>query len=250
MNKDSFTCNGFTVHTKTYEYKDTYGRTVVLIPMIHIGSKKFYEKVETILKDSNMILNEGINDHTDRLPKNINYETISNVTGLDAQKPFKSTHTVNGDGDVSDLSENTIEALKAITDILDGGSEKISNLKNLRKPELLHDILDSRNKTLEECFNSVLSNQKFIKKKLNKDRKTKKTRDHIDYKEMFKNLHNFQQLMPREQRIYIPWDAKHIPYFQEMVDNKNFTLKATNKIYVLNVLSVIFYILLYPLRNK
>ncbi len=256
LNKDNFTCNGFTVHTKTYEYKDNYGRTVVLIPMIHIGSKRFYTNVDEILKNSNMILNEGVNDRKQRLPNPINYDILKDITGLKAQKPFKSTYTVNGDGDISDLSESTIEMLEVLSDILEGGLEddniknNLKKLKKIKNSEIMNDLLDGRNKTLEQSFNSVLSNQDYIKEKITLDCENNKPRDHVDYGEMFETLDKFQQLMPREQHICIPWGAKHTPYFQEMVKKKNFTLITTDKIYVLNILSVFINILLYPMSNK
>lgn len=259
LNRDTFTCNGVTVHTKVRQYKDDYGRTVVLVPMTHMATKKFYERVEVIVKKCNLILTEGVNDRKQKLPNKLNYGALKDITGLNPQKPFKSSYIVNADGDISDLSENTIAMIKVICKILDGdGKTIIENFKNinkqekkiLNKPTLMNDILDSRNIILERCFISLLSNQKFLRTKLNKDRTSEKAREHVNYDEMFETLDEFKQLMPREQHICIPWGAKHMSYFQELVEIKNFTLEATEKIYVLNIVSVFFNILLYPLRNK
>lgn len=249
LNKDNFTCDGIKVDTYVYEYKDKYGRTVILIPMIHISSSEFYESVNNILNEADVILVEGVNDHKRILDKPINYGFLAYLTGLEAQKPFDYLFVVNGDGDISDLSEDTIKVIKAITEMSYGECD-FSEFRKIQKNVNIDDILHTRNLILHKSFNSLLSNQKYIKEKLTLDSKHNKPRDYVNYDNMFKTLDDFQQVMPREQVIIIPWGAKHIPYFQEMVDMKKFKLTSIRKLYVFNLTSVFFNILLYPIRNK
>ena len=81
LNKDNFTCDGIKVDTYVYEYTDKYGRTVILIPMIHISSSEFYESVNTILNEADVLLVVGVNDHKRILDKPINYGFIAYLTG-------------------------------------------------------------------------------------------------------------------------------------------------------------------------
>ena len=249
LNKDNFICNGIKVHTYVYEYKDKYGRTVILIPMIHIGSGKFYKGVNNILNGANVILTEGVNDRKRILDKPITYEVLTSLTGLEAQKPFDYLFVVNGDGDISDLSEGSIKVIKAVTEMLHGECN-FREFRNIQQNVNIDDILHSRNLVLEKSFNSLLSNQKYIKEKLTLDSKHNKSRECVNYNNMFETLDDFQQVMPREQVIIIPWGAKHIPYFQGMVDRKDFKLTSTKKLYVFNLTSLFFNILLYPIKNK
>lgn len=249
LNKDNFICDGIKVHTYVYEYKDKYGRTVILIPMIHISSSEFYESVNNILNGADVILAEGVNDRKRILDKPINYGFLTSLTGLEPQKSFDYLFVVNGDGDISDLSEDTIKVIKSVTE-MSHGECSFREFRKIQKNVNIDDILHTRNFVLLRSFNSLLSNQRYIKEKLTLDSKHNKPSKHVNYNNMFETLDDFQQVMPREQVIVIPWGAKHLPYFQEMVDTKNFKLTSTKKLYVFNLTSLFFNILLYPIRNK
>jgi hypothetical protein len=265
LNGSEFSCNGLSTYFKVHQYQDIYGRTVILLPMMHIGSAKYYKEVDNILNQSNLILAEGVSDRHNILEdRQVNYKMIADLFGFVCQKRFKFPSVVNADGDVSDLKPETQKMLtllvkflnsdkglvKSLNEFKDGLGE--SNIKNLHE-----DLLEGRNLTLEECFNSIMSDQRYIREKLKLDEEYNRKED-IDYSKMFDALEQFQQIMPREQIITIPWGAKHMEHFHPMLKqmgfkiatkiNKHYTIP--NKVYVFSLLNAYIHLLFSPARGK
>lgn len=245
LNKDNFKCNGISVTTKIYQYKDKFSRTVLLIPMIHIGSKRFYKSVEKLTNCASIVLTEGVNDRKQIMNEGIDYSKLAKVVGLVQQKPFNSNHEVNCDGDINDLSATTILAISAVAEILKTGKITQENTKDLMALRNIEDsdILHIRNEELERCFYSLLNNQEYIREKIRLDNEGNKPRKHVDYDRMFEILDELEQLPPKFQSIVVPWGAKHIPFFRKMVVVNGFKTTGTGELYVFSLPKVFFSVL-------
>jgi hypothetical protein len=264
QNGHNLSCNGFQVYSNLSEYQDEQGRRVVLIPMSHVASPRFYDTVSAIVADSTLALTEGVNDRTGVLTEHkFSYEKLASIVGLSAQAPFKSGNIANADGDLCDLNENTINTLKAVFTALNNdsfikGVFQIDTSEFGDTSELLKDISDGRNETVELCLQSLLyDDSKYIIDKLNIDKTVIKEDENEqellqkEFESMFDTLERFKNIAPDEQIITLPWGARHIEYFQNMLEEMNFTEVERiypKKIHLYSLHKIMFTLLLRPLN--
>lgn len=106
--------NRLASRVETYARED--GKTIILIPMMHIGSKAFYQRVLACIPSSSMVLTEGVKDRKHLLPQGIDYTRVASKLGLSSQqKIFKPSKQRNADMDLEDFcSPQTIAFLKVV----------------------------------------------------------------------------------------------------------------------------------------
>lgn len=106
------------VRSKTYVRDD--GKTVTLLPMIHIGTDDFYRQVEALIPPSAIILREGVSDRRGLLARKLDYAQAAQALGLSDQRqsftppPERSRMA---DVDVSDFSPTTLAMIDIVSEI-------------------------------------------------------------------------------------------------------------------------------------
>ncbi len=164
------------------------GKTLHLIPMVHIGDEEFYKEISKVDgKVKTLFLLEGVSDR-DKLLQNLDYGNFAKGAGLDLQKDhFNPT--------VPEEFKHNISIMMADIDV------------NQFKPEtrdFLKKVFDQMNK---KSFFEVMymSSDKFSAKEsaaLIVDLVQKRNAKVLS--ELKTNEKNFQE-------IYIPWGAAHMP---------------------------------------
>ncbi len=101
------------------------GRTVYLIPMVHVAERSFYRDVlASIPVEDSIILAEGMSDETGSLRENLSYAGMASALGLEAQEDAlvaADAHYVeNADLDMSVLSPETVELVDSAAQVLSG----------------------------------------------------------------------------------------------------------------------------------
>ncbi len=177
---------------------------IVLIPMVHIADKEFYEDV---LKDYNsqagVVLQEGVKDSKGLIKYNADYKAMAKAIGLTSQKdhfklpPDSKLKMVFSDMDTSEFSKNTIERLNLIfkltQEFRENETEAINDFLKLQL------MLANRIETAR-FFHEILHERNiFLTKKL--------------------------ELMNEENLIIIPWGALHLPDMENYLVDKGYQLK-------------------------
>lgn len=164
------------------------GKTLHLIPMVHIGDEEFYKELSKVDgKVKTLYLLEGVSDR-DKLLKNLDYGNFAKGAGLDLQKEhfnpsapaeYKDNISIKmADIDVNEFKPETREFLKKVFDqmnkksffeVMYMSSDKFSAKES---SALIVDLVQKRN---EKVLSELKANEKDF------------------------------------QEIYIPWGAAHMP---------------------------------------
>lgn len=164
------------------------GKTLHLIPMVHIGDEEFYKELSKVDgKVKTLYLLEGVSDR-DKLLKNLDYSTFAKGAGLDLQKEhfnpevpaeFKDNISIKmADIDVNQFKPETRDFLKKVFDqmnkksffeVMYMSSDKFSAKESAA---LIVDLVQKRN---DKVLSELKSNEKDF------------------------------------QEIFIPWGAAHMP---------------------------------------
>jgi hypothetical protein len=189
---------GLKVRVKNFVRAD--GRTIRLIPMIHIGDSQFYRKLSAAFPTNSITLMEGVTDKNELITNRVSYKMVATQLGLaEQQKEFKPQgRVVRADVDVSDFSTNTINLLNLVMrvhgkDRLD--PEALAALMQLSPPpgfekELFDDLLRKRNRHL---------------------------------------LNEIQTRLPDSETIMVPWGAAHMPGIAREIINSGFKVAETKE---------------------
>ena len=86
-----FSLQGLSVRAKTYERSD--GKTVELVPMIHVGEAQFYAQVAESFPTNAIVLLEGVTDEQHLLRQKLNYKRLASSLGLAEQQATFARHT-------------------------------------------------------------------------------------------------------------------------------------------------------------
>lgn len=108
--------DSLTVQSRKYERPD--GKSIQLIPMMHIGEPGFYQKVLKSVPTNSVILLEGVTDKQNLLKQKISYERMATSLGLSEQhEEFDPVQrrTRQADVDVAQFSERSLELLRLVT---------------------------------------------------------------------------------------------------------------------------------------
>ncbi len=193
---------GLTVEARKYVRPD--GKTVLLVPMVHIGDPDFYWKVSQSFPTNSIILMEGVTDETHLLTNQINYARVAKSLKLsEQQEVFRPTrgHMVRADVDISEFTPATIGLLNVAMLVHSLGLTPDTIKKTLEfsapphvERQLIDDLIGKRNqRVLEE-----------LRLRLNE------TDD-----------------------IVVPWGAAHIPGIAREIQKSGFQLKETQKYQVI-----------------
>jgi hypothetical protein len=158
------------VRAKRYVRDD--GKTIQLIPMMHVGEAEFYNEVSKSFGSNTVVMLEGVTDEKKLLKHQLSYERMASSLGLTEQKQgFEPAQgkSRRADVDVEDFSKNTIEFLDLVTlahskgwnrEVLRAVSQKSQD--PLLLEGLQRDLLTKRNQHLLEEIKSELEDEKDI----------------------------------------------------------------------------------------
>jgi hypothetical protein len=185
--------DGLWVRAKTFERSD--GKSVELIPMIHVAEPRFYAQVARAFPTNAVVLLEGVTDDRHLLRQTLSYKRLASSLGLaDQQSMFGPgpTRAQRADVDLSQFSAKTIELLNLVSRIHAQGltPENIREwLQKAQGPEMLdrvwRDLLTLRNEHL---------------------------------------LAELQRALSRMDVVTIPWGAAHMPGLARGLEKLNFHL--------------------------
>jgi hypothetical protein len=150
--------NGFTVQVRKYVRDD--GKSVLLVPMAHIGEPEFYRELSRSFPTNSTILMEGVTDDRTLLTNRITYKRMATSLGLSQQqKEFKPNpmQMVPADIDVEEFAPSTLDFLNAVM-LLQAKGITVENLLQLMRytgppgfeEQLFADLLTKRNGHLLE----------------------------------------------------------------------------------------------------
>ena len=163
--------NRLTVQVRKYTRHD--GKTILLVPMAHIGEADFYQTLSHSFPTNSVVLMEGVSDDRNLLTNNISYQRMAAKLGLaEQQKEFKpeAVEIVTADVDVSQFTTNTIGVLNLAMLIHTKGLNArtlplllgVSGPPNLQD-ELLDDLLNKRNqRVLQEIHARLAGSRPLI----------------------------------------------------------------------------------------
>lgn len=186
--------SGLSMQARHYVRND--GRTVLLVPMSHVGEETFYQDLSRSFPDDAIVLMEGVSDHQQLFRPQKGYTKMAEAIGVvEQQQAFKPRgQLVAADLDMSEFSQATRDMIKNAMLIHTQGITA-ETLHHLMKPtpkglekQLMDDILTKRNQHL----------LKVLKEKL----------EHAEH-------------------IVIPWGAAHMPEIAREIQKDGFQLQKT-----------------------
>ncbi|MGH8048098.1 MAG: hypothetical protein ACREKL_12720 [Chthoniobacterales bacterium] len=189
------------------------GKTVLLVSMMHIGEKDFYERIHASLpaSDSAVVLLEGITDKTGLLKTHFSYSGLAKWLGLTSQESTSLQNAVpaseaaqggasqphvryrHADVDVSVFSPLTIQFINTIGVILSSSS--------------VGDALHAIN-AANSPFNEPGAEELVLKDILDK-----------------RNAHLVSEIdgaLKTSQIVIIPWGALHLPFVEGVLEERGF----------------------------
>lgn len=198
---------------KVYEKN---GKTIHLIPMIHVGAKEFYEELSDIeATKKTLILLEGVSDEKNLLTK-ISYSKMAKSAGLDEQaehfKPQAKTKELQknisyivSDVDASKFTPETREFIN-------------KTMKTMSDKSFLESMFASSSDFNVPGDAANLSADLIEK------------RNHEVIKTLAKNESKFE-------RIYIPWGAMHLPEIEREVKKLGYKMTLKRERPVISILA-------------
>ena len=161
---------GISVTVRRYVRDD--GKSVLLVPMAHIGEADFYHKVSRALPTNSVVLMEGVTDTQNLITNRLTYQRAATRLGLaqqDAEFNPVVLEMVMADMDVSQFTPETVGMLNILTLIHVKGlnARTLPVLLSFSPPpdfrnQLFDDILHKRNQHLLKELQVRLPDSKFI----------------------------------------------------------------------------------------
>jgi hypothetical protein len=186
--------SGISMQVRTYVRDD--GRSVLLVPMSHVGEPDFYQNLAASFPDDAVVLMEGVSDERKLFTPTRGYSKMAEAIGVvEQQQAFKPKgRLVAADVDMSEFSPATIELLKNAMLIHSKGITE-ETMPLLMKPtpkglekQLMDDILTKRNQHVLRVLH-----------------------DHL----------------PHAEQIVVPWGAAHMPGIAREIERSGFRLGET-----------------------
>lgn len=189
---------GFTVQVRKYVRND--GKSILLVPMSHIGEPEFYRSLSQSFPTNSTILMEGVTDDKNLLTNRITYKRMANSLGLaQQQREFKPSpiQIVPADIDVDEFSPATISFLNLVMLIHAQGL----NLENLLK------LMQSSGPPgfEEQLFNDIL---------------------HKRNRHLLREIHD--QFLQSDMLV-VPWGAAHMPEIAREIQKSGFHLDSARE---------------------
>jgi hypothetical protein len=189
---------GFTVQVRKYVRND--GKTILLVPMSHIGESEFYRKLAQSFPTNSIILMEGVTDDQNLLTNKISYKRMATSLGLaEQQREFKPSggEMVRADVDVERFATDTIDFLNLVMLLHARGVKAEALLKVMEyspppefQEQLLNDLLRKRNRRV---------------------------------------LEEIQARLSQSDQIIVPWGAAHMPEIAREIQKSGFRLDDTQE---------------------
>ena len=143
--------HGLTTEIRTYELA---GKTVYLLPTVHIASDSFYKELARGLpKENTTLLPEGVTDRTSRMKTHLSYTAAAKSAGLSEQPDL--AHDLPGlvrhfDADIMESTQALLNGVAKgfaqwENQDITGAMATMSNLPPANLQQLKADILDLRN---------------------------------------------------------------------------------------------------------
>jgi hypothetical protein len=161
---------GFTVQVRQYVRND--GKTVLLVPMAHVGEAEFYRNLSRSFPTNSVVLMEGVTDHENLLTNGISYKRMATTLGLsEQQREFRPVEVemVRADVDVAQFTTNTIGLLNLAMLIHAKGlnAETVQALLGFAAPphmeeQLIDDLVTKRNQRVLQEIHDRLPDPKPI----------------------------------------------------------------------------------------
>ena len=159
---------GFTVQARKYVRDD--GKTIQLVPMLHIGEADFYQKLSRSFPTNAIILMEGVTDDRNLLTNKISYERMAATLGVAEQhEEFKPRgELVRADVDVAEFTPNTLAGLNLVMLIHARGMKAETALKLMQfspphfEEQLFDDLLRKRNRHLLKEIHARLAESEHL----------------------------------------------------------------------------------------
>jgi hypothetical protein len=196
-----------TVRAKKFVRDD--GKTIQLIPMMHIGESSFYNQVSKSFPTNSVVLLEGVTDHKHLLKHELSYKRAATSLGLTEQhEEFVPTQGElrQADIDVAEFSESSIDLLNLAT-LLHSKGFSVQILLEL----------------FQKCQTPVVAEQ------LQEDLLTKRNQ-HL--------LKEIKTALQDSEHIVVPWGAGHMPGIAREIQKSGFVLDESREYTVVNFRSV------------
>lgn len=199
--------DGLTVRARTYVRGD--GKTIQLIPMMHIGDAGFYRQISKSFPANAVILLEGVTDRQNLIKSKLSYKRMAKALGLTEQNEEFATlqgKSRRADVDVAQFSKESIEILNLASRIHSEGLTL----------ELLAAVIQ-------------MPQDAFLEEQLREDILVRRNA-HL--------LKEIQAEIPRSSMIVVPWGAAHMPGIAWEIQKSGFHLSASQEYNVVSFPSV------------
>jgi hypothetical protein len=189
---------GFTVQVRQYARND--GKSILLVPMSHVGEPEFYHKLSESFPHDSVILMEGVTDADNLLTNRITYRRMATSLGLSQQeKQFKPnpTQMVRADIDVNEFAHTTLDFLNLVMLLHSRGLTVPNVLMVMQYPQppgferqLFNDLVNRRNRHL---------------------------------------LGVIQDELTQADKLIVPWGAAHMPGIAREIQKSGFRVVTTQE---------------------
>jgi hypothetical protein len=200
--------SGVILQARTYTRDD--GRTIELIPMMHVGKSDFYSQVTKSFPSNSIALLEGVSDEKHLLEHKLSYKRLADSLGLAEQhEGFTPSESASrrADVDIDQFSKTTIEILNLVTQFYSEGLDRNVLVRMLMK--------SSDPKVGEQLWDDLLT----------------KRNEHL--------LQEIQTELARTKTIVVPWGAMHMPGLAAEIEKSGFRVSKTRDFEVMNFRSVL-----------
>ncbi len=192
---------GLTVQVRKYVRGD--GKTIQLVPMLHIGEAAFYRQLSQSFPTNAVVLMEGITDNSGLITNTPSYDRMAATVGLaeqDQEFAPPQANIVMADVDTEALSTNTIYFLNLVTLIHAKGptAENLLKIMQASPPQPEKELLAG-------FFDDLL----------------RKRNEHL--------LSEMRSRLSDPEPIIIPWGAAHMPGIAAGVAAYGFRLAETQE---------------------
>jgi hypothetical protein len=200
--------SGVILQARTYTRDD--GRTIELIPMMHVGKSDFYSQVTKSFPSNSIALLEGVSDEKHLLEHKLSYKRLADSLGLAEQhEGFTPSESASrrADVDIDQFSKTTIEILNLVTQFYSEGLDRNVLVRMLMK--------SSDPKVGERLWDDLLT----------------KRNEHL--------LQEIQTELAKTKTIVVPWGAMHMPGLAAEIEKSGFRVSRTRDFEVMNFRSVL-----------
>lgn len=180
---------GISMQVRKYVRDD--GKSILLVPMSHIGEPQFYHDLAASFPENSVVLMEGVSDHTKVVHERLDYSrAAASVGGVEQTKVFKPKgEIVAADVDMSTFSPATLEVLKTAM------------------------LVHAKGVTAETLPLLMKQSPPGLEKLLMEDLLTKRNRHLLDV---------LEERLPKSSNIVVPWGAAHMPEIAREIQKLGF----------------------------